>query len=313
MVSAKNSITVVCASDDNYAMPLAVTAASIIKNLDPQRHLDLYVLDDGISNLNKDKIAKSIDLNRCTLEWINTKGKFSNAATLGHISGTTYHRLLIPNLLPVEISKAIYLDCDIVVLSDIGKLWDIEIGQNSLLAVQENGCNVVSDELSFFKGLSSYKELGIPANWKYFNAGVLVLNLDKWRKDGITEKLIDYINKPRDFVMSLADQEALNAVLWDQWGELDFKWNCMVRATKERNELVVALQKSIGALNEAKYVEDFQNPYIKHFNEETKPWRFYRHIDKKIFYKYLDLTSWAGWRYSAWKVLVKKIKSLSKK
>jgi lipopolysaccharide biosynthesis glycosyltransferase len=293
--NSKQEITVVCAADNNYAMPLGVTACSIIKNLDSARHLNLYVLDGGIESRNKDKLIQSLNSPKCTVKFVDTKGNFKEVPTYGHFNETTFYRLLIPEFMPKDLHKVIYLDCDLLVLTDISKLWEIEIGDHHLLAVRDFYVSTIS------KGVKIYRGLGIPANSKYFNGGVLVFNLDKWRQDNTSSKIIEYVTKPRDYILFCGDQEALNVILWDKWGELDPKWNQQVILTKLVEDLswVDSLKQRLG---EAHYLDIVSNPYIKHFASPTKPWQYYQHPEKLLFYQYIDQTAWAGWRNTRLKV-----------
>jgi lipopolysaccharide biosynthesis glycosyltransferase len=286
----KEKITVVCASDDNYAMPLTVAVCSILKNLDPQRHLNLYILDGGISKKNKKNILYSLTSKKCSILFFNTKGCFKEINIPEQFTESIFHRLLIPELLPKDIHKAIYLDCDLLVLSDLGELWDREIGDWHLLAAQDYYYPYIK------LGLRNYEELGIPALCKYFNSGVLVINLDKWRELNTSARVSEYIVKPRNYTI-FGDQEALNAVLWKEWGELDPKWNQQVILINllENFEWVNALKARVG---EDRYHDIVTNPFIKHFTSPRKPWQFYNHPDKLLFYQYLDMTAWKGWRYT---------------
>ena len=287
-------ITIVCASDDNYAMPLAVTICSVLKNLDSRRSLNLFILDAGIRYENKIKLTNSIDSSRCHLEFLDTKGRFQEMPLVDHLTEATYHRLLIPELLSTAIHKVIYLDCDVLVLTDISKLWDIEIGNHHLLAVQDYSLPYIS------LGVRNHEEMGIASHCKYFNAGVLVINLDAWRKDSTALTVNEFIVKPRDYKI-FNDQEALNAVLWNQWSEIDPKWNQQVVLTsiegteKIASECIDSLKERLG---EERYLDVISNPYIKHFCSPAKPWNVLAHPDKKLFYQYLDMTKWKGWRYT---------------
>jgi len=141
MLSQSEPIVIVCAADDNYAMPLAVTIRSIVVNLRSSREIIFFIIDGGIKEFNKNKIIKSLDT-RTRITWLQPTNDFisKQLKTSGHITLASYYRLLIPELLPIEYSKAIYLDCDLIVNEDIGKLWDIEIGEQYLLAAQ--GCSI---------------------------------------------------------------------------------------------------------------------------------------------------------------------------
>jgi lipopolysaccharide biosynthesis glycosyltransferase len=200
----------------------------------------------------------------------------------GHrwITPVTFVRLLIPQLLPAHVEKALYLDCDMVVRDDLSELWDIPVGERALLAARDT-IGTVSNQA----GLSNYQELGIPADAKYFNAGVLVMNLKKWRTCGTSERLLSYMRK-HSAIIKHADQEVLNAVLFDDWGELDYRWNWQITWRGVR----------IGT-HEREWSPNTTRKSIVHFITGEKPWLpGCDYEEKKYFFEYLDRTEWAGWR-----------------
>ncbi|WP_396126164.1 glycosyltransferase family 8 protein [Anaerobacillus sp. CMMVII] len=138
-------------------------------------------------------------------------------STIGYITKETYFRILLPELLSSKIKKVLYLDCDLIVKKDISELWNTDIKKYILAAV---------DESSMFgsgRRRRLKKELGISKRSRYFNAGVLLLNLKKWRKDGVSERIVNYLKRhPK---LTFMDQDALNAVLHNEWHQLDYKWN----------------------------------------------------------------------------------------
>ena len=294
-------IAVVLAADNNYAMPLAVTLVSILKNLSSGWNLNFYVLDAGIESRNKNKIIQSLDLSRCSIKFFDTKDRFKDVPTSDHFTEAIFHRLLIPQLLSEDIRKVIYLDCDLLVLTDISKLWEIEIKDFYLLAVQDFTINTIAE------GVKDYQELKIPPKNKYFNSGVLIFNLDKWREFNTSFKIIEYVCKPRDRIL-FGDQEALNAMLWDKWGELETKWNRQFKSSITDDQVLVNSLTEIYGQDVCQ--DTVNNPYIIHFIQDTKPWQYYRHPKKKLFYEYLDLTAWSGWRYDVWKVLLRKLSKM---
>ena len=211
-------IQVVVAADNNYVMPLAVTVCSAAVNAAPERRLAFNVVHDGITAENRTRVNQSLARVRITnasIEWIQAPlSKFKDLRITHHwITPLTFVRLLVPDLLPTSVDKAIYLDCDVAVMEDIGGLWDLDLGDKSLLAAQDL-IGWVSDPSA---GLANYRELGFPPDKKYFNAGVLVLNLRKWRISNTPQALLDYLREYRE-VIRASDQEALNAVLGNDWG-----------------------------------------------------------------------------------------------
>ena len=305
LIKSDESIVVVCAADDNYAMPLAVMARSIVENLSNNWKLILFIVDGGIKDCNKQKILKSLHSEKCEIHFIpkpefllheieaaynHLQEKEDATGILKHLSSASYYRLLISELLPNQFEKAIYLDCDLVVNGRLDQLWRSELGENYVLAVQDTLIRYVSNHL----GLLNYKELNIPASTKYFNAGVLVINLKKWRDDGITTRAIEYLKQNIEYIR-FHDQDILNALLADQWGELDPRWN-----------LLLPHALAYSSWKESPFSEDvyntlIQNPYIIHYASELKPWNSRHPRLKEHFFHYVDTTAWSGWRLTLWR------------
>lgn len=283
-------LTIVCAADDKYAMPLTVTMRSVIENLKSDRQVILFVIDGGITKANKQKIISSLTIEQVKLEihWVKPHAELlANMKISGHVTVATYFRLLIPDLLPNQFNKAIYLDGDLVVTEDLGKLWNIELGDNHVLAAQDISVPYVSSPA----GLANYQELGIPADYKYFNAGVLLINLEKWRSDNVSTKAIEYLEQNQEHIRWW-DQDGLNAVLAGKWGQLDSKWNFMLLPELYNSSLWqdsnLLLQNSSNGS---------KNFYILHFASASKPWKYScKSPAKSLFFDYLDRTKWSGWR-----------------
>jgi len=181
LTASKESIVVVCSADDNYAMQVAVTGCSVIANLEGDSKMVLFIIDGGIKDHNKRKILTSLKSEKCEVRFLPTPDSLLGdditaiSKSLGpdgktiaqYISIATFFRMLIPELLPVEIEKAIYLDCDLVVKGNLTDLWQIELGENYVLAAQDTWIRCVSDS----NGLLNYRELSLPPDAKYLMPG----------------------------------------------------------------------------------------------------------------------------------------------
>jgi lipopolysaccharide biosynthesis glycosyltransferase len=285
--SDTESCVVVCAADNNYVIPLSVTLKSILVNLKTPQKITCFVIDGGIEESNKQKILKSLDSKQITIKWLQPTDSILNKVKVsGHVTVATYYRLLIPDLLPQQLKKAIYLDCDLVVNEDLQQLWTIDIGDTYLLAVQDMGIREVSNPRG---GLHNYQELGIHPNSKYLNAGVMVFNLEKWRTENISTRAIEYLEQNKEHVLNW-DQDGVNAVLVGKWRELDPRWNQTPSVYKYRSW-------KDSPFTEEVYKSVIQQPYIVHFATAIKPWHYYcEHPAKGLFFQYLDITPWSGWR-----------------
>jgi lipopolysaccharide biosynthesis glycosyltransferase len=268
-------------------MALAVAMVSTATNCDRRRALRFHVIQSGIGHEVRTKIEsslKSTGFPDARIEWVEAPLDriLDLKITHKYITHLTYARLLIPDLLPVEVEKAAYLDCDIVVNEDIGELWDTHLEQKSLFAVR--------DSIAFVSapgGLVNYRELSIPGDAHYFNAGVLIMNLKKWRECDTSEKVFRYLRRHRP-IIQWYDQEALNAVLFDDWSELDYRWNWQIDWRHYR-------------LGRAKrlWVPTTTRKSIVHFTTAEKPWLpGCDYEEKRYFFEYLERTEWSGWRVS---------------
>jgi lipopolysaccharide biosynthesis glycosyltransferase len=272
-------IVVACGADAHYLQPLAVMLQSLLVNLAPYRTVEIYIIEDGIEEDDKGQVVSSWPRSDVSVHWLSAQGSSLSALPLwGRMSAATYYKLMVPELLPDSVHQAIWLDCDIVVAEDVERLWEQDLSDRHALAVQD----VVVPYVSSRYGVAHYKELGIARNTKYFNAGVMLMNLDLWRKDNIAQLVIEYLKKFRDDVF-FWDQEGLNAVLADKWGELDTRWN------RSGSGRYVGSTRGTG--------EPVQEKGIIHFTGNLKPWMHQGRTPAcALYFRYLDMTAWAGWR-----------------
>lgn len=295
--AADSAIHVVFAADANYAAPLAVAMVSAAVNCDPQRNLVFHVLQSGITGALRDRVENSLAMAQrpnAGINWLEAPVKKIENFPVAHryTTALTFARLLLPEIMPPEITRLIYLDCDLVVNGDLAELWDVDIGDKALGAVRDLS-GVVSDP----DCVVNYRELGIPGDAPYFNAGVLIMNLAKWRDAGIDAQVLAHLSDYQD-IIRMADQEALNAVLWNDWQELDYSWNWQIPHRDYRT----------GRLRLA-WTPKETSKNIIHFTTGEKPWRAGCDYDeKKYFLRYLDQTDWRGERPSALQELRARLK-----
>lgn len=279
-------VVVVCSATDRFVPGLTVTVRSLIDNMAEDRRLELTILDGGIRSSRKQRILDSWNLDRVRVEWIKPPtSRLRRLVIYDHFGVVAYFRILIPDLLPGSVHRAIYLDCDTLVLDDVGKLWDSDLRGRCLGAVQD----LFLPRLEI--GLRRHRSLGLPGRAKYFNSGVLVMDLDRWRSGNIGEKVLDHIERNREYIR-FPDQDGLNAVLAGKWTEIDVRWNSPLHVLMFRS------WKS-SPYDRKTYFDLLSRPAVVHFTGGPKPWQpGCQHPRKFLFLHYLDRTRWAGWRPS---------------
>ena len=266
---------VLCAADNRYSMPLAVMLRSLADNLAEGGSVAVWVLHGGMSLRNRWRITRFLPSNTISVHWVRVnKALLSTMPVFGHVSLATYFRLLMPYVLPREIHKAIYLDVDLVVKGDINEFWqEKSITRYSLMAIEE-------PKWSSHESRDHRVELGMNPDNMYFNAGVLLVNLDEWRRLDIPNLVMKFLNDKKA-IIKWHDQDGLNAVLEGQWGRIGVEWNTRVDPHSPVSD-------PLGLLTKAKII---------HYASAVKPWSYFaRNPDVQLFYQYLDRTAWKGWR-----------------
>jgi lipopolysaccharide biosynthesis glycosyltransferase len=275
-VARESPIAVACAADARFAQPLAVMVRSVVANLRGAAALEVYVADGGVPSTEKERLTLFLRSQGVELRWLDPPAAATaGLPTWGRMSSTTYYRLLLTELLPPSVDRLIWLDCDLVVRADLGRLWEADVGESHMLAAQDAVVPYVSSR----NGIRRWRQLGLPRDAKYFNAGVMVIDLERWRADDIGGRAIRYLRSNLDHVV-FWDQEGLNAALCGRWGELDPRWNQNATAAPSTHRT---------SLDDA---------WIVHFSGGIKPWLVPDPGSgpRALYFRYLEETPWAGWR-----------------
>ena len=283
-----DSITIVSVSDNHYVVLLAALLKSIEINHKSGEPIDFYIVEDGISESNKKKTKDSINKNIITIHWISLSEAIPSNILLpldrSSYPLNIYVRLWIPEFIPANINKVIYLDVDMLVIEDISKLWQTDIGNKAIAAVKDRP----EVNLSNWERIKNFKELGLTANLEYFNSGLLILNLNEWRKHDYTKKIIQCIKDNIQFA-DFPDQYGLNVIFANQWFKLSPLWNCHA-SSKEKNPNLIhfSSRKPIyRSYNNNKYYQEVFDGYLAQtLWGDHKPISEYKRLLKKLYNKF---------------------------
>lgn len=210
-----NNITIVVASDNLYAVMVAVLIKSIEINHKTKELISFYIIDDGISKSNKRKLQSSVNPAMTTLYWIKSSDliplEIKMPSDQSSLPNTTYLRIFAPYATNPNCKKLIYMDVDMLLYDDISKLYNVDINDNVLAAIQDT-----QEVFSASFAIPNYKDLGIPGETKYFNAGLMLIDCEKWIKNEISFKVMKCLHDNLKHVF-YADQYGLNVVLNNKW------------------------------------------------------------------------------------------------
>ena len=263
-------IVVVASTDDNYAYPLGVMFVSLLANTETPEKMSLFVIDGGISEDKKNRLRECVESRKASLTFLDMNNEiYASFPTVAQISAPAYFRISIPELFDDNVTRAIYLDCDLIIQSDIRALWDMPLDNYGMAAVE----NISS---------STYRQSGL-AQSDYFNSGVMIIDLDYWREHNIPERVRRFKQEHPELICT-NDQCALNGVFKGEWKALPIQWNHqsgLYKNSEQTNRL-----KQNNLWDEAVY-----SPNIIHYVGWAKPWiRPCFHPLKQHFFHYVGIS-----------------------
>ena len=252
--------------DSNYSEQLAVSITSILKNADITDNINFYILDGGLTIDDKSKIELLKNIKDFSIQYISVDAKdFAYCPLLAnekeehkdyHVTLPTYFRFKLAKFLP-SLTKVLYLDCDVIVRNSLKELFSIKLNDYAVAMVKDVESKQESERL----GLKNY-----------FNAGVMLVNLDYWRKNNVENRLFDYAKNNQKNIL-WQDQDIINIVLSCEIKSINLKWNYQYFLYDEVNE------------------KDFSACYILHLAGRFKPWLMpFEHFIYDYYYYFLLLT-----------------------
>ncbi len=266
------SLNFIFCIDGNYSRHFLVSLVSILEN-HKNRNIIIHLIYEKLEIEDIQVIEKISDKYKFFINLIDLTGKvqINNLPVSRYYSAAVYFKLLIPELMPRGLKKVLFLDADVVLNGNIERIFDIGIDGYYVAAVED-------EEIMLSIG-NVRKRLLMADEANYFNSGVMMINIKKWREEGLKDKTVDFIIKNL-YRLSIFDQDALNAVIGGNWRPLEAKYNLQKTGYMERN------YKS--AYPEEDYKESKLNPLIIHYVSVNKPWQFLnRHPYKELYWKYL--------------------------
>ena len=251
--------------DENYIPFFAVTLQSIKENSSKKNNYIIKVLhSNNIKYTTQEKFIQTFADDNFEIEFVDISEQirpvFASLHTRDYYSKSTYYRLFIPTLYP-DIEKALYLDCDIVLLEDVAKLYSFDLGDNYVGAVHDQSVEQIQEFQDYV-----VNRIGVSNQSEYFNAGVLLMNLEKLREINFQEKFIEILNRVTFNVAQ--DQDYLNTICKGHTLLIDGSWNTMPIPNTEVPE---------------------KNINLIHYNLSFKPWHITT-LYEKFFWKYAKNT-----------------------
>lgn len=248
------TINIFSVADDNFAPYCGIMLTSVFEN-NKKYLFNVFILaNQSFKKDNVDKYCKLEKKYGHKIQFViiddSLIRKQSNVDVRWTI--TTYYKLYA-HLLPDSIHKVLYLDGDIIVTGDLSQLWNTDIDNYALAAIPN------------IKFYDCPKRFHYPIEAGCFNGGVLLMNLDYWRKYNISQSCMLFLGENSDKIKT-AEQDILNAVLWDKKRFLPLTYNYQVMF------LLDPIFNSQSPDRKKEILETYNSPCIIHYAYDIKPW-----------------------------------------
>ncbi|MGY0536968.1 glycosyltransferase family 8 protein [Nocardioides sp. YJ-D4] len=255
------TIPVAMAADLNYAKPMSVAITSLLENSGTDTSYDLKILvaEEYPAEVRDQILSFENRYPGNTITFVVVDGFADVKVSTSHLTAPAYFRLKLPDLFP-DVDKIIYLDVDTVIESDLSPLYAQDVNDVYVAAVPAAVYHLRSAEAA--------RAMGIPSFDRYVNSGVMVMNLEKMREDGLVEQFLELSAKEFDS----DDQDIINIVCYDGLRHLPLRFNLMTKYGPKNVEEFWSRPAVQRVWSRDEYDEAMSSPVIIHFADKRKPW-----------------------------------------
>lgn len=248
--------------DAQYVRHMGVMLRSAAKQLAAGWCLRVYVMHDEAEPLDDALLVREIghlpNVSAVRVPF-DARPHAQHFISRQNIPPATYIRLFAGELLPPEVNRVLLLDCDVVVAGDLSHLWQRDLDGNIALAVPDANLTVVG-----LADCGMFRTLGVGPQRPYFNAGVLLVDLDLWRAEAVGSRAFDLCRRHQG-AFGWADQCLLNAALAGRWQVIGPEWNL------QTGHFTASFRKAF-LFDRQQLAKAKALPMIVHFTEPLKPW-----------------------------------------
>ncbi len=273
-------MNIICTIDNNYIRHCAVML-STLREANPDEDLSVYIVHEALEPKERAKLVGYLGEFLPSVSLLQVEPRLlSHFPVSGHISIATYFRLLLPSILPPILNRALFIDSDVVINGSLRELWETPFEGHSLAAVTDRNLDMQRERLE------------MDADSPYFNAGMMLIDLEAWRRANVLERGMAYAIENRDKLNNW-DQDVLNHLFEKRVLLLHQRWNAMSHLWG----LDQAWMEERGGLLNPEEQQAHDGPAIIHFagGGRAKPWDYRCNNPWKDRYRqFLAQSPWAG-------------------
>jgi lipopolysaccharide biosynthesis glycosyltransferase len=277
-IAKKDNIAVVLAANNFYVPYISTLLHSVAEHANKTSTYDINIFHQDITpdsmNVLKKEFKDYPNINIRFCDMSSRASQYSKLFTKWHFTVETYFRLFIQDIM-AGYRKVLYLDGDMIVREDIANLFNEDVSKHLLAAVRDvdmagvYNSNVMQADNTIDPKRKDYieNELKIERPYDYFQAGVILFNLDEMRKSFNTEEALEFAASRQ---WEYLDQDVLNFFAQGNVKYLDPSWNVLYDWEFTRINNVIAKAPIDTYLQ---YMESRKNPKIIHYGGTVKPWQ----------------------------------------
>lgn len=294
--SPGGTVHVAFSTDDEYAPYCGVAIGSLIRHASRDRSYEIFILSGGLSAEHEALLTGLADgRNHVSVHLCSVSGHLDRlrGSILSRLPVAAYYRLLLAALFP-RLDRIVYCDCDILVCHDIAELYDTELGGNLAAAVPDRAVSMIGGEW-LDRARKLLPVYGLSAG-HFFNSGVLLMNLDLFRKEQMESAMIELSKLPGRM---WHDQDVLNMAFRNRWVCLDDSWNLTLHMYRKKEFLPGMEARSFSSGERCRVVhfacssrkpwDGYDSPYASLWWREANRSPFRREIHARYNRKFLTL------------------------
>lgn len=279
-------MNILYASNDGFARHLGTSMCSLFEKNQDVAEITVYVLSLGLCEENREKLQFIADRYQRRLEILelgDIRKRFDFDVDTGGYDISIMGRLFMGEMLPESVERVLYLDCDTVIVRPLKKMWKEELDGAVFGAVMEPTIYTAVKE-----------SIGLGPEDGYYNSGVLLVDLKRWREERVQERLTKFL-KEKGGALFASDQDLLNGALKGRIHTLMPECNFFPNYRYFTYGSLMKHAPSYGAVPETEFLKAKKHPLIIHYMGDERPWiRGNLNHYRLAYEKYLKMTPWAG-------------------
>ncbi len=280
--------------NENYVRHLAASMCSLCDNNRKAESITFHIISCGITDESKKKITEMAENYKRTVSFYeigDVRNKIDGNVDTKGFDVSVLARLFAGSCLPESVKRVIYLDCDTIITDSILPFYNVDMDNCVLAGVPEP---VITK--------SRRPILDMSASHDYYNAGVLLFDLELWRKENCENLVISYFLDNMEKLIA-NDQDAINACFKGRIKTVAPKYNYASYNLYYPYKLLKKLSGEAPYVSKEAYDDSNAHPAIVHYLGEERPWRAGNtHPYTPHYKKYLSMTDWKdtpdeqGWK-----------------